>query len=494
MTKYERLSALDASFLELEDANLHMHVGGVMIFDAAPVRGAGGGIDIERIRRAIQSRLHLVPRFRQRLGYIPYEHLPIWVDDERFRLNYHVRHASLPRPGDDRELKRLVGRIMSQPLDRSRPLWEMWVIEGLQGDRFALLSKSHHCMIDGISAADVMSVILRPTPDAAIEPPRPWAPRSHPSEARLVLDQWQRRATQATAAWGAIRDAINHPEKALRSLGQSAAGVLEAMAPALSPVSETPINVKVGPHRRFDWLDMQLSDLKAVTRTLGGTINDIVLTVTSGALRTFLAERGLDPNGLEIRAMVPVTVRTEEERGRLGNRLTEIVVPIPVQLTDPVARLRAVQRTTAVIKRSRHALGAQVLTTVSEWTAPSLLVQTVRLASRSRACNLIVTNVPGPQVPLYLCGAPMLTTYPVVPLFQNMGIAVGLFSYNGGLFWGINGDWDTMTDLHEFVQALASSVRELQHAADRVGRHPAPPRKRRRLMPVTIGARPLRAG
>ncbi|MFN8625461.1 MAG: wax ester/triacylglycerol synthase family O-acyltransferase [Candidatus Binatia bacterium] len=493
MIDYERLGAMDAAFLDLEDDNHHMHVGGVMIFDAGPLRREGGGIDIERIRRTIESRLHLVPRFRQRLAYIPFERLPIWVDDERFRLSYHVRHASLPRPGDDRELKRLVGRIMSQPLDRSRPLWEMWLIEGLAGDRFALVSKNHHCMVDGVSAADVMAAILQPTPDTAIVPPHPWAPRSHPSEARLLFDQLQRRATQATTAWQAMRTAINHPESAVRTLGQSFAGVLEAVAPALSPVSETPINVRVGPHRRFDWLNMDLRDLKAVTRALGGTINDLVLTITSGALREYFAQRGIAVNGLEIRAMVPVALRTGEERGHLGNRLTEIVVPIPVRVADPVARLRAVQRTTANLKRSRHALGAQVLTTVSEWTVPSLLGQVVRLASRAGACNLVVTNVPGPQIPLYLCGAPMRTAYPVVPLFENMGITVGLFSYNGGLFWGVNGDWEAMTDLHEFQQAIESSFRSLQLAADATARPRATPRPRRRPAPVVMETRPLRA-
>lgn len=484
MITYERLGALDASFLELEDENHHMHVGGVMIFDAGPLR-KNDGIDIQRIRRTIESRLHLVPRFRQRLAYIPYEHMPIWVDDDRFRLAYHVRHASLPRPGDARELKRLVGRIMSQPLDRSRPLWEMWVIEGLEGNRFALVSKNHHCMIDGVSAANVMSVILQPSPDTAISPPQPWVARSHPSEVRLLLDQLQRRATQANTALQAVRDAINRPERTARRLGQSLAGVLEAVAPALSPVSDTPVNVNVGPHRRFDWLDMDLREVQAVTRVLGGTINDIVLTVTSGALRAYFEQHSLTANDLEIRAMVPVTVRTDAERGRLGNRLTEVVVPLPVNLAEPVARLRAIQRATAALKRSRHALGAQVLTAVSDWTGPTLLVQAVRLAARVRACNLIVTNVPGPQVPLYLCGAPMRTMYPVVPLFENMALAVGLFSYHGGLFWGVTGDWETMTDLHEFVQGIESSFHALRHAAQRIGRR-ATPRQRRRPTRVAV--------
>lgn len=496
MAHYERLSALDASFLGLEDESCHMHVGGVMIFDAGPLRRSTGGIDIDRIRRAIHARLHLVPRFRQRLAYIPFERLPIWVDDDRFRLSYHVRHSALPHPGDERVLKRLVARVMSQPLDRKRPLWEIWVVEGLQGDRFALVSKSHHCMIDGISAADIMSVILESVPTTEIEPPQPWKPRPRPSEARLIFDEVRRRATQPMEAWHAVRNAIRHPEETLRSVGDSAAGVLEALAPALNPVSKTPINVKVGPHRRFDWTDMQVADLKAVKNVLGGTLNDVVLATVSGALRVFFRQRGLDADELEIRALVPVSVRTQDERGRLGNRVTELTVPLPVNLADPVARLRAVRATTADLKESRQALGAQVLTAISDWTVQNLLVQAVRLASRTRPYNLIVTNVPGPQIPLYLNGTLMQTAYPVVPLFENLGIVVGLFSYNGGLYWGINGDWEQIPDLHDFVLAIESSFQELQEAA-RVASHraaSASARKRPRRAKLAVHARPVQAG
>ena len=186
MPDYERLSAMDASFLGIEDQAAHMHVGAVMLFDAAPLRIADGGIDIDRIRRAVHARLHLVPRFRQRVAYVPWEGVPVWIDDDRFRLAYHVRHTALPRPGDDRVLKRLVGRIMSQALDRTRPLWEMWVVEGLEGDRFALISKTHHCMVDGVSGADLMAVLLDAVPDAEAATPEPWTPRRRPSGVRLV--------------------------------------------------------------------------------------------------------------------------------------------------------------------------------------------------------------------------------------------------------------------------------------------------------------------
>jgi WS/DGAT/MGAT family acyltransferase len=442
-----------------------MHVGAVLMFDAAPLRTPAGGIDIERIRRAIHARLHLVPRFRQRVSYVPYEGVPIWIDDDRFRLAYHVRHTALPRPGDDRVLKRLVGRIMSQPLDRTRPLWEMWVAEGLEGDRFAVISKTHHCMIDGVSGADLMSVLLDAVPDGEVGTPEPWTPRRPPSGTRLVVDAALRRAAQPRTALRAALDAVRAPRAALHGVSEAAGGLAELFAPAFNPVSHTPLNVVVGPHRRFDWTAMRVADLKAVKNALGGTLNDVVLATVSGALRRFLRQRGVDPDRLKVRAMVPVSVRTQDERGALGNRVTQINAPIPVELADPAARLDAVRVTLAGLKESRQALGGEMLTAISEWTVPNLLVQAVRLAARIRPYNLVVTNVPGPQIPLYLQGALMRTAYPVVPLFENFALVVGLFSYNGGLYWGVNADWEELPDLHDFIVALEESFAELQHAA-----------------------------
>jgi diacylglycerol O-acyltransferase / wax synthase len=465
MADYERLSAIDASFLGIEDGTCHMHVGAVMLFDAASLRTSTGGIDIDRIRRAVHARLHLVPRFRQRVAYVPWEGVPIWIDDDRFRLAYHVRHTALPQPGDDRVLKRLVGRIMSQPLDRTRPLWEIWVVEGLDGDRFALVSKTHHCMVDGVSGADLMAVILDAVPDADVGTPEPWTPRRPPGGARLVADAALRRVTQPRTAVRAALDAVRTPRGALRTVREAAGGLAELFAPAFDPVSPTPLNVEIGPHRRFDWTEMRVADVKAVKKVLGGTLNDVVLATVSGALRRFFGQRSVDVNRLKIRAMVPVSVRSEDEHGTLGNRVTQINAPIPVDLPDPAARLDAVRVTLADLKESRQALGGEVLTAISEWTVPNLLVQAVRLAARTRPYNLVVTNVPGPQIPLYLQGALMRTAYPVVPLFEKFALVVGLFSYDGGLYWGINADWEQLPDLHDFVLALESSFAELQHAA-----------------------------
>lgn len=465
MSFYERLSAQDASFIGLEDAHCHMHVGGVMLFEADPVRTRAGGIDIDRIRQAIAARLHLVPRFRQRLAFLPYERLPIWVDDDRFRLAYHVRHSALPRPGDARTLKRLVGRIMSQQLDRGRPLWEMWFVEGLDNGQFALISKTHHCMIDGIAGADLISVLMEPVANADPGEPVPWIPRPHPSEGRLLIDELQRRLRQPLDVLQAARRAVLHPEATLATVEESVAALAEAFSPALRPASLLPFNGEVGPSRRFDWTAMRVADFKAVKNVLGGTLNDVVLATVSGALRRFCLQRALDPDTLSVRALVPVSVRAQDEHGALGNRVTEIVAPLPVHLADPLARLEAVRITMGGLKESKQALGGEIMTAIAEWTVPNVLVQAVKLGIRSRPYNLTVTNVPGPQIPLYFLGCEMLTTYPVVPLFENVGLVVGLFSYNGGLFWGFTADWELVPDLHDFVVAVEQSFAELQQLA-----------------------------
>jgi diacylglycerol O-acyltransferase / wax synthase len=467
MANYERLTALDASFLGIEDSRCHMHVGGVMLFDSGPLRTADGGIDIDLARRAIEARLHLVPRFRQRLAYLPYERLPIWVDDDRFRLAYHVRHTALPRPGDERALKRLVGRIMSQALDHERPLWEMWFVEGMENGHFALISKTHHCMIDGVSGADLISVIMEPAPSSEPGEPLPWTPRPQPSETRLLFDEARRRLRQPFEALGAATNALRNPESALERIESTVSALAEALSPALSPASQTPLNVEVGPHRRFDWTAMRVADFKAVKNALGGTLNDVVLATVSGALRRFFERRGVDSDSLDVRAMVPVSVRADEEHNKLGNRVTEMIAPLPVNVADPVARLDSVRATMAGLKESKQALGGEVLTAIAEWTVPNLLVQAVRMAERARPYNLVVTNIPGPQIPLYFLGCEMLTTYPVVPLFHSQAMVVGLFSYNGGLFWGLNADWEQVPDLHDFVVALEKSFQQLQERATR---------------------------
>jgi WS/DGAT/MGAT family acyltransferase len=465
---YERLSAQDATFLDLESPTRHQHIAATTIFDAEPLRRPDGGIDIDRIRAYVAGRLHRLPRYRQRLARIPIEGHPAWVDDPHFHIAYHVRHTALPRPGDERQLKRLSGRVLSQPLDRGRPLWELWVVEGLEdGDRFAIVQKVHHCMIDGISGVDLMAVLMSAEPEPAFEPAPPWQPRPVPRGFDLVTTEMGRRL-------GTVFDVLDWAPRALREPGrlwerfrEGAAAMGEALGAGLRSASNTPLNQPLGPHRRFDWLDMDLSEVKRVKDALGGTVNDVVLTTVAGALRRFLTLRRVPVDDLLIRANVPVSLRTRDERGTLGNRIALLMPELPVAEPDPLERLARVREAMARLKHSRQALGAEVLAAVSEWTSATLLSLAVRVATRGRPYNLVVTNVPGPQLPLYLLGCRMRTCYPVVNLLENQGLGVALFSYDGCLFWGFTADWERLPDLHEFVCAIRDSFDELRGLADR---------------------------
>ena len=463
---YERLSALDATFLQLDDASSHMHVAAALLFDAAPLRAPHGGLDMERIRAYVDSRLPHIPRYRQRLAYLPVERHPVWVDDDRFNLFYHVRHSALPKPGEERQLKRLCGRILSQKLDFTKPLWEFWVIEGLQGDRFALVVKGHHAMVDGIAGMDLLTVLLSPAPMATFDPPPPWVPRPAPSPAQLALGELWRRGTGAIGAIRAGIDAAGAPGETLRALREAAMGMLEAFQGGTVSASSTPINpALIGPHRRFDWLRFPLDEAKEVKRQLGGTVNDVVLATVAGAMRRFLERRGVATHGLDCRALVPVSVRTPAQRGLAGNRVANFIAPLPVDEADPGRRYGRVVAVTMAQKRSRVVQGAELVEELANWTATTWLSRLMRFSTRRRPYNLVVTNIPGPQVPLYLLEAPLREIYPMVPLFENQAVGVALFSYAGGLYWGLNADWDAVPDLHDFATVLAEEFDGLCHLA-----------------------------
>jgi len=464
----ERLSALDASFLEIEGPGSHMHVGAVLVLDAAPLRADAGGLDYERIVSMVALRIHDFPRYRQRLAWIPVEHHPAWVDDRDFNLHYHVRHTALPAPGSVRQLKRLAGRIMSQQLDRGKPLWEMWIVEGLEGGRFAVIAKVHHCMVDGVSGVDLLAALLRPEPCADVETPPDWRPRPAPSGAELLARDLARRALAPWQLLGSAVRAVREPAHALESVRQGAGAVAQVLGAGLRSASETPLNPEsIGPHRRFDWVRFDLARVRELAHAFGGTVNDVVLATVTGAVRSFLKARGVPgvPQ-LDFRVMVPVSTRSRAERGRLGNRVSQIVMPLPLSEADPVRRFQRMIRTTARMKASGQALGAELIETFGDWIMPSLVAQSQRLQSRMRPYNLVVTNVPGPGVPLFLLEAPLLEIYPVVPLFRNQALGVALFGYHDGLFWGVNSDWDRVADLHDFVEGLVRSFDELAKGAE----------------------------
>jgi WS/DGAT/MGAT family acyltransferase len=415
----------------------------------------------------MEANIHRVPRYRQRLTYTPLARHPVWVDDARFNLAYHIRHTQLPRPGDERQLKRLAGRLMSQQLDRGKPLWEMWVVEGLEGNRLAIVTKLHHCMIDGVGSAELMGSIMRAVADdgpGLDRPPPRWLPRPAPSARQLVLGELRRRVGQPFAALGGLRHGLAHPVTTAAAVYEALAGLGEVVSAGLHPASPTPLNVDIGPHRRFDWLDMDLDAVRAIKRTLGGTVNDVVLAVLSGALGRFLHQRGLDVARLDVRAMLPVNVRDAGDRD-MGNRVASILARLPLEERDPRTRLARVTAATQAAKHSRQAAGMRMIEEIGDRTFASLFVEFARLTARSRPFNLVVTNVPGPPMPAYVLGAPMRACYPVVPLFQNQALGVALFSYAGRLHWGFNADWDAIPDLHDLVAAVDHEFERLAVAA-----------------------------
>ncbi|MCC6763672.1 MAG: wax ester/triacylglycerol synthase family O-acyltransferase [Deltaproteobacteria bacterium] len=472
---FERLSALDNSFLGIEDGVSHMHIGSVAIFEKGPFGTLAGGVDIEAIRTLMESELHRVPRYRQRLRRTPVFDQPVWVDDPHFNLSYHVRHTHLPLPGDDRQLKRLAARLMSQELDRGRPLWEMWVVEGLPDDRFAIVTKVHHCMIDGVGSVQLTGALMRPTPDrpAAIDPPPRWIPRPEPSPLELVAAELVHRVVTPAKALAAAALATVRPASALGGARDMATALGASLGAGFRPASPTPLNVPIGPHRRFDWTIADMGALKAVRARHGGTVNDIVLTVLAGALRTFLHRRGLDPSSLDFRVMVPVNVRDAKSRDEVGNRVAMIVVRLPLEERDPVERLRLTVAETMRVKRSKQAAGTQLIESFSDATFPTLMVQFANLTALARPFNVVVTNVPGPPVPVYMHGARMLAAHPLVPLFANQALGIALFSYAGKLHWGFNADWDALPDLHDLVESVE---RELAVLTARAPAEQADPR------------------
>jgi WS/DGAT/MGAT family acyltransferase len=432
-----------------------MHIGAVAVFERGPLATSGGGVDFDKIARLVEAGLHRIPRYRQRLAWSPGFGHPVWIDDPRFNLAYHLRHTHLPHPGDDRTLKRLAGRLMSQQLDRGKPLWEMWVVEGLENDRFAIVTKAHHCMIDGVGSVELTGSVMRPTPDddpALAGPPPRWLPRPAPGQAGLWLREAWHRANAPAAFARLVRDVAAAPRETLASAGATAAGLFDAMSASFRPASPTPFNVEIGPHRRFDWTEMDLARIRDVKTRLGGTVNDVVLAMLSGGLRRFFHRRGLDTTDLDFRAMLPVNVRTAGEH--LGNRVAMMSVRLPLDVADPHERLARVVAETTRVKASHQAAGIQALEEVSDRTFTSIFTQFARLATLSQPYNVVVTNVPGPQFPVYVAGARMIACHPIVPLFRKQALGVALFSYDGRLFWGFNSDWDVVPDLHDLVAAV----------------------------------------
>jgi WS/DGAT/MGAT family acyltransferase len=463
-THYERLSAVDAAFLAVEDHDAHMHIGSVALFDAEPLTLSDGELDFERIVQFTTDQLHKMPRFRQKLAWIPGFGQPVWVDDASFNLQYHMRHTALPVPGDMRQLKRLAGRIMSQQLDRGKPLWELWVVEGIEGNRFATISKIHHCLADGISGRDALNVMMGPDPDYVPSPPGRWIPRPAPGGVELFADEVRRALTLPFRLMGSRESGAAAPGKGLGSPAQAIQGLRDAAGSGIQAISRTPLNVEIGPHRRFDWARVDLDEVKEIRARAGGKVNDVVLAVVCGALRRFLKQRGERLESIEFRAAVPVSLRTDADTGTLGNRVSGIVATLPLEESDPWLRLLRIIDLTRELKSSGQVAGGELLEQLLELVPYRISAPLARWGAQRGIANLVVTNVPGPEAPVYMLGSRMLASYPVVPLAPKQALGVALFSYDGGLFWGFNSDWDALPDLHDFEEQILLEFETLRKA------------------------------
>jgi diacylglycerol O-acyltransferase / wax synthase len=457
----DRLSPVDASFLAQEKQSSHMHVGAVLIFEGPPPTH-------EEFVNTLLSRLHLVPRYRQKLAFPRFEMgRPVWVDDPRFNIDYHLRHTALPEPGSLEQLRNLAARIHSQRLDRSKPLWELWLVQGLERNRFALISKTHHSLVDGVSGVDLASVLfdLSPVPTEVPGTDGDWTPHPEPSSARLVAKGVEDAVKAPIGLAGRALQAVQHPGRAVGAAREAAEGVGEVVWAGLNPAPDTPLNVPIGPHRRLWWVQSHLDEFKEIKNTFGGTVNDVVLAVVAGGLRRWLHGRGVRTEGLELRALVPVSIRAEHEHGQLGNRIAVMRGPLPVYVDDPVRRLRMVSDAMSGLKESKQALGAEVITGLQRFAPPTLLAQASRLNFSTRLFNLIVTNVPGPQFPLYMLGRELQELIPVAFLPENHALAIAIMSYNGNVEFGLLGDYDALPDIDEVGGALEDSLAELLERA-----------------------------
>jgi diacylglycerol O-acyltransferase / wax synthase len=456
----DRLSATDTSFLAGEKESSHMHVGAVMIFEGPPPRR-------EETLDHVASRLHLVPRYRQKLAVPRFEMgRPLWVDDPSFNLEYHVRHTALASPGGLEQLRLLTARIFSQRLDRSKPLWEFWFVQGLEDDRFAIISKTHHALVDGISGVDLATVLfdLTPVPPEHGDVPE-WTSQAEPSQAQLIAEGVKGLVRRPFELGRGALGAALHPEQTLRRARNAAEGFGEVAWAGFNPAPETPLNVPIGSHRRIAWVETELEDFKAIKNSLGGTVNDVVLAVVTGALGRWLRTRGVRTEGLELRAQVPVSIRSEDEHDRLGNRIAVMRAPLPVYARDPVERLRIVREAMNGLKESKQALAAKMIVDLEGLAPPTILSMAARAHWSTRLFNMIVTNVPGPQFPIYLLGRELLELVPVAFLPDNYALTIAAMSYNGKLVFSLLGDYDAMPDIDLVGAYVEESLEELLTAA-----------------------------
>jgi diacylglycerol O-acyltransferase len=445
----------------VEDGVSHMHIGSVGIFEGPPP-------PFSKVLDMVQGKLALVPRYRQVVRTVPFDlGRPVWADDPHFALDYHVRHSALPSPGDEEQLRNLVGRVMGQQLDRAKPLWEIWMVEGVSGNRWAMLSKTHHALVDGVSGTDLLAVIMDLSPEPSPVPADDWAPRPAPSGGRLAADAVLGLLRSPYEQFRALRATTRLPRQALRQAGDIVKG-LSSYAGVIRPTRLSSLNGPLGPHRRYAWAATSVDDIKRVRKTLGGTFNDVVLAVITRGFRDLLLTRGESVDRV-VRTLVPVSVRGRDASGlavgdgTLANKVSAMFAELPVDIADPVERLHAVTAQMEGLKESKEALAGEALTSLTGFAPPMLLALGMRLATRvaQRQVNTVTTNVPGPQFPLYILGRRMLEAYPYVPLAGQVRVGVAIFSYDGHVTFGVTGDRDTTADIDVLTRGVERGMEEL---------------------------------
>jgi len=458
------MGPLDALFLHVEDGISHMHIGSCSIF-------AGPSPSLDELSDSIESRLPLLTRYRQKVRFVPggLGH-PVWVDDPHFQLDYHVRHSALPPPGRVQDLENLMGRLMSQELDRHRPLWEVWMIEGLPDDRWALITKVHHCMVDGISGIDLMAVLLDSDPLEPARESEPWTAAPEPSDLQLTLQALGRIGSHQTRQLLTGPFPHLHPRQMWEQLKAVSAGLKSFGARLLPPAKPASVEGDIGPHRRWAAARCTLSDVKAIRNTFGGSVNDVVLATITGAFRAVLIERGDPVDDVVLRSLVPVSIRHADDHA-WNNQVSLMVADLPVGIADPVERLGAIHQQMEELKASHQVAAGEAVIATATFLPPVLLSLGARAAATAlrslpqRTINTVTTNVPGPQFPLYALGREMLEYLPFVPLSQGVRIGVAILSYNGQLSFGVTGDYDTAPDVHFMAEQIEAEMTGLRARA-----------------------------
>ena len=453
----DRLSPLDASFLHVETDTNNMAIASLAIFEGPAPR-------YEEILGLFASKLHLVPRYRQTVRFVPYDlGRPVWVDDPHFNLQYHVRHTAIPSPGSPEQVRRLMGRVMSQQLDRQKPLWEAWVAEGIGGgERWGVIPKNHHCMVDGVSGTDLLTVIMDDRPDPEPLGPEPWEPERQPGSGELLADAVRERVTSPYEIARSLRASLRTPRRlgqSLRDLGEGLWSFTRLQRTGLG----TGLNGPIGPHRRWSWAETTLDKIKQIRKAHGGTVNDVVLAAITRGFRELLQSRGEKVSGHVVRTLVPVSVRRPDQRGELNNRVSSMFADLPVGIEDPLDRLAFLKSEMTELKESKMAVAVEELTSLSGFAPPVLLAQGARFFARLPQQNVqtVTTNVPGPQHPLYACGRRMVSVYPFVPLGSGVRIGVAIFSYAGQLGFGVTGDYETAPDIQILCDGIERGIEEL---------------------------------